>query len=212
MLHGVPKKSARLNSFSLVELLVVILIIAILAGLTLAAGEGVMNQAARSRAKSEMQAIATALESYKADNGVYPWTNSVVSTGAFADTNGFATGNDVASSGGAYVVSSQILYQALSGLTNYTDTPVAGIKVYMNFKSSQLGNTAQTSGYSAASSTYVQDPFGYPYGYYASPATATTGAASVPINGQGLFDLWTTGGATLSTANWTNSWISNWAQ
>jgi prepilin-type N-terminal cleavage/methylation domain-containing protein len=211
MLKGVPKKSAWLDSFSLVELLVVILIIAILAGLTLAAGEGVMNQAARSRAKSEMQAIATALESYKADNGVYPWTNSLVSSGTFNSTNDY-TATDGSSAGGTYVVSSQILYQALSGMTNYTDTPQPGIKVYMNFKASQLGNTAQNSGYSATASTYVQDPFGYPYGYYANPATAATSAASVPINGPGLFDLWTTSGTTLTTANWTNTWISNWAQ
>jgi type II secretory pathway pseudopilin PulG len=208
MLKAVPKKPARLDSFSLVELLVVILIIVILAGLTLAAGEGVMNQAARSRAKSEMQAIATALESYKADNGVYPWTNSVTSGLTFNDTNAY-TASDGSSAGGTYVVSAQILYEALSGMTNYTDTPVAGIKVYMNFKAGQLGNTAQNSGYSAASSTYVQDPFGYAYGYYASPATA---APATPVNGPGLFDLWTTGGTLQSTANWTNTWISNWAQ
>ena len=210
MRKGVPNTNARRNSFSLVELLVVILIIAILAGLTLAAGEGVMNQAARSRAKSEMQAIATALESYKADNGVYPWTNSVVSGGTFNSTNDY-TVQDGSSSGGTYTVSAQILYEALSGLTNYTDTPVAGIKTYLNFKAGQLGNTTTTAGssYSAATATYVQDPFGYPYGYYANLSTA---ANTAPINGSGFFDLWSTGGTTLTTVNWTSNWISNWAQ
>jgi type II secretory pathway pseudopilin PulG len=60
------------DSFTLVELLTVILIIMILASLTLAAANSVMGQAARSRARSEIQALSTALESYKTDNGIYP--------------------------------------------------------------------------------------------------------------------------------------------
>ena len=212
MRKGSPQKyRIRLHSFTLAELLVVILIIAILAGLTLAAGEGVMNQAARSRAKSEIQAMSTALESYKADNGVYPWTSGVNTptySPVFASTNDYIA-TDGSSSGGTYMVSAQIIYGALSGKTNYTDTPVAGVKTYMNFKASQLGNTTLTTGYSSTTSTYVQDPFGYPYGYYANPGAT---AAAAPVNGAGFFDLWSTSGTTLSTANWTNTWISNWAQ
>ena len=204
------RRSGRWSSFTLIELLVVIAIIAILAGLTLAAAEAVMTHAARSRASAEIQAMSTALEGYKTDNGAYPWTNSAAET-TFANTNAYAA-NDASTVSGPYNVSGQVLYQSLSGKINFLDAPQAGTtKTYMNFKANQLGNTttAAGSGYSVNSSTYVQDPFGYSYGYYASSDTANP-----PVNGTGFFDLWSTGG-TLETSDkntpgWQNTWISNW--
>jgi type II secretory pathway pseudopilin PulG len=210
MRKSLPTKTARLSSFSLIELLVVILIIVILAGLTLAAGEGVMTSAARSRAKSEIQAIGAGLDAYKVDNGVYPWTNGL-NTPSYSpvfNTPADFTASDGSTPAGTYQVSGQILYEALAGKTNFTDTPVAGVKTYINFKASQLGNVSAAnadSGYNSSSSTYVQDPFGYSYGYYANAA-----AAAPPTNGPGLYDLWSTGGTLSSTANWQNTWISNW--
>lgn len=68
------------DGFTLLELLVVIAIIAILAGLILSTAGYVQKKAARSRAEAEIQALSTALESYKADMGDYPrsadYTNS----------------------------------------------------------------------------------------------------------------------------------------
>src|ERR1700679_952273 len=117
----------RWNSFTLIELLVVISIIAILAALTLAAAEAIMNKGARSRATAEIQAMSAALESYKADNGTYPWTNSVypASVPIFASTNDYLA-TDPSSVGGTYTVSAQLLYEALSGKTNFEDPPIAG--------------------------------------------------------------------------------------
>ncbi len=60
------------GAFTLIELLVVIAIIAILAALVLNTAGGIQKKAARSRAESEIAALSTALESYKADNGDYP--------------------------------------------------------------------------------------------------------------------------------------------
>lgn len=60
------------GGFTLIELLVVVAIIAILAGLTLAAIGGINQRAARDRAKGEVAAIANALQSFQVQRGFYP--------------------------------------------------------------------------------------------------------------------------------------------
>jgi prepilin-type N-terminal cleavage/methylation domain-containing protein len=168
--------TGRLASFTLVELLTVMTIIAILAALTLAAANGVFNTGARARARGEVQAMSTALEGYKTDNGIYPPVAGLT-------TNTYSA-SDGSSSGGVYQQSSQLLYQALSGQTNYADVPVSTSKSYMTF-------------------------YGYSTGTV--PGAATT---NYPYNGNGFFDLWSTGGVTLAkySANnsLTNAWIANW--
>ncbi len=76
MLFPMPSDSRHAphhrDAFTLIELLVVITIIAILAGLTLAAVGGVQQKAARSRAESEVAALSAAIDSYKLDAGDYP--------------------------------------------------------------------------------------------------------------------------------------------
>jgi general secretion pathway protein G len=71
---------SRRGAFTLIELLVVVAVIAILAGITLAALGGVNERAARSRARSEIAAIANALETYRSQHGSYP-SNLVTSHG-----------------------------------------------------------------------------------------------------------------------------------
>ena len=63
---------ASRRAFTIVELLVVMAIILVLAGLILATSSYVQNKGARSRAEAEIAAMSAALENYKADNGVYP--------------------------------------------------------------------------------------------------------------------------------------------
>lgn len=201
--HPVGFAQKRVIAFTLIEMLTVITIIAILAGLVLAAASGVMQRGARARAQGEIQAMSTALESYKVDNGIYP-------VGATGGATGSALGGSPYGNfdpgSGAYQESSEALYQALSGQTNYTDIPVAGIKSYMTFKSSQIGNPTGPS--------YVKDPWNNSYGYstggpFSSPVAS---GDPTPFNGVGFFDLWSTGNTTKdSGANFaTNAWISNW--
>src|ERR1700716_839241 len=64
------------GAFTILELLVVISIIIVLAGLILATSGYVQKKAARSRAEAEIAAMSAALESYKADNGIYPTEQS----------------------------------------------------------------------------------------------------------------------------------------
>ena len=63
-----PSKSG----FTLIELLVVISIIGLLAGLSLPAMQGAMNAAKKGKAKSEMQAVITALKAYQNEYGRMP--------------------------------------------------------------------------------------------------------------------------------------------
>jgi prepilin-type N-terminal cleavage/methylation domain-containing protein len=188
-------KLRGLHSFTLIELLTVIAIIAILLGLTLAAYSGVEKTAARARAHSEIQALSTALESYKNDNGIYP----IVPSGSFSSTNDYSQAPDVP---GYYENSSAYLFQQLTGQTNFNIMPIAGTKIYDTFTRSQLGNN--TAG--ATAPIYLKDPFGNSYGYYCATNGAT--AASLPNNGAGFFDLWSTGGDVTATniATWVNNW------
>src|SRR5256885_6882424 len=65
-------RAAGATAFTIIELLVVIAIIIILGGLILSTVGYVQKKGARSRAEAEIAAMSAALESYKADNGIYP--------------------------------------------------------------------------------------------------------------------------------------------
>src|SRR2546423_10959578 len=60
------------GAVTIIELLLVIIIILILAGLVLSISSYVQNKGKRARAETEIAAMSAALESYKADNGIYP--------------------------------------------------------------------------------------------------------------------------------------------
>jgi general secretion pathway protein G len=60
------------SGFTLIEILVVLVIIMILAGIIVGAAKYAQVRAARSRTQAEIATMETALESYKSDNGVYP--------------------------------------------------------------------------------------------------------------------------------------------
>src|SRR5688572_32028395 len=69
-----PLQEKRHYAFTVVELLVVMTIILVLAGLILATSGYVQQKGARSRAQAEIAAMSAALENYRADNGIYPQT------------------------------------------------------------------------------------------------------------------------------------------
>src|SRR6059058_3647871 len=66
---------ARYNAFTLIELILVVGIIIVLAGLVLSTAGYARKKGARARAETEMAALTAACENYKADNGVYPRTS-----------------------------------------------------------------------------------------------------------------------------------------
>ena len=60
------------DAFTVIELLIVMSVIIVLAGLVLGTSGYVQKKGQRSRAEAEIAALSAALESYKADNGIYP--------------------------------------------------------------------------------------------------------------------------------------------
>src|SRR5215468_8828463 len=61
----------RYSAFTLIELIVVVGVIIILAGLVLSTAGYARKKSARARAETEIAAISAACENYKADNGIY---------------------------------------------------------------------------------------------------------------------------------------------
>jgi general secretion pathway protein G len=72
-LQAIPAK-ANNRGFTLIELMVVIVILGVLAGLIIPRIMGRPEEARRMKARVQMESIETALKLYKLDNGSYPTT------------------------------------------------------------------------------------------------------------------------------------------
>mgnify|MGYP001131211949 CR=1 FL=1 len=68
------ERKRRAGGFTLIELMVVIVILGILAGLIIPRIMGRPDEARRAKARLQMESIETALKLYKLDNGTYPRT------------------------------------------------------------------------------------------------------------------------------------------
>jgi general secretion pathway protein G len=182
------ENSRRSDAFTLVELLVVITIIIILAGLVLATVGYVQKKGARSRTEAEIAAISAACESYKADNGIYPRdANTTDTLDAKSSTVDMTK----------YQAASQYLYGQLTGDLNFDGLSDTGSKSYMQFKPNQLGTDSNGK-------VYLRDPFGNSYGY----STIQTATSDTTKGYNPTFDLW-----SIADANPTNNqiqWIKNW--
>jgi type II secretory pathway pseudopilin PulG len=188
------------SGFSLIELFVVISIIIVLAGLILSTVSYVQKKGTRSRAEVEIAAISAALESYKADNGIYPRDNT---TNQYTDTLDARQNTDPTQT--VYQNASLYLYEQLSGDSSANLQPPATAKIYFSFKPQMLGGTRDANG-NLTSVSYIRDPFGNSYGY--STIQAATGDSTKGYNP--TFDLWSTAGTTNGSATDLNQWIKNW--
>ena len=191
--RGVRRGERYCNAFTLIELILVVGIIIVLAGLVLSTVGYARKKSARARAETEIAAMSAALENYKADNGIYP-------RGANSDIlNARASGNP-----SQYQSASLDLYNALFGAMGGSRTPTSNS--YFVFKPNMLFPADQ-----ALNVLYIQDPFGNSYGYSTiQAATQDTTRGYNPT-----FDLWSTAGLTSDpppsgTDTITPQWIKNW--
>jgi len=193
---------ATTGAFTLIELLVVIAIIIILAGLILSTTGYVQKKGARARAETEITAMSAALESYKADNGIYPRdtvNNTTDNLNARTDFNPSATPFP-----NVYQNTSQFLYGELSADRNFDGTQDTGSRSYLSLKvGSLLRNDMSNPPSSTNQVIGIRDPFGNSYGY----STANQADPTTPKGYNPTFDLWSTAGDT--TGNQLQ-WIKNW--
>ena len=185
----------RYNAFTLIELVLVVGIIIVLAGLVLSTVGYARKKGARARAETEIAAISAACENYKADNGVYPRDTTNSTTDNLDPTS---NGN---SNSPSYNLASLYLYTQLSGDLIGNQQPT--VKSYFAFKPQML--LTDTNGTVLA----IKDPFGYSYGY--STRMASTGSGGY----NPTFDLWSTVGLTTNPPgsppdSISPQWIKNW--
>jgi len=128
-------KNGSHDAFTLIELLAVITIIGILAGLTLGAAGAVRRHGATSTAKAEVAALQAACDRYFADNSAYPVGTADPGT----NTPAGAT----------------TLFTSLLGSENLTIAPTS--KRYFEPKPAMV--------YTNVSPNFFIDPWGNAYGY-----------------------------------------------
>ena len=135
-------------AFTLIELLAVITIIGILAGLTLGAAGAVRRHGATSTAKAEVAALQAACERYYADYNLYPSNTSIDPSTSVNPSS--------------YTSAGQALFTNLVGSTNLSTAPTS--KRYFEPKPAMV--------YTNGSPNYFIDPWGYAYGYNSDGTTA----------------------------------------
>jgi type II secretory pathway pseudopilin PulG len=207
------------GAFTIIELLVVIGIIIVLAALILSTVSYVKKKGLRARTETEIAAMSAAIESYKADNGIYPRGQSTsvpasgvpvytVATTGTDDLN--ARPPDFNPTQKIYQDASRYLYEQLSGDVNLDLAADTGSKTYFAFKESMLAVIKDANGNSIGLSQ-IKDPFGNSYGYSTAYQHDIDQGINSPTHGYNpTFDLWSTAGTTSGSATDLNQWIKNW--
>jgi hypothetical protein len=202
----------------------------LLGGLILATSGYVQKKGARSQTEAGIAALSAALESYKADNGVYPrgqsvslppWDSSIgpsqypKATTGTDDLDARINGDPGQT---IYQYASRYLYEQLSGDVNLSLFQIPLIppkKSYFDFKPSSLWIIPDKEGNSIGLS-HILDPFGNSYGYSTAYQKWVDGGSIGPPQGHNpTFDLWSTGGLTtdppsIGTDTITPQWVKNW--
>lgn len=189
----------KTRAFTLIELLTVIAIIVILMSLVISVAGFVQDKASRDRSSAEVAAFSAAMESYKADNGIYPQTEETDELDPKSHKNPAA---DV------YKKASLALYKELSGDTDGDFTRQGAErdnKVYFEFETKKsmvmLSSDKKTV-------LGLMDPWGKSYGYSTAYA-ADMQKESPPDTPRGYnptFDLWSTANKDANP----EAWIKNW--
>jgi prepilin-type N-terminal cleavage/methylation domain-containing protein len=89
------------QGFTIVELLIVVVVIAILAAITIVSYNGITNRANASAAKSTAASIQKKIELYQADQGRYPISVAEMSGSTDTDKAWYITNGSLTPSGGA---------------------------------------------------------------------------------------------------------------
>ena len=206
------------TAFTLIEMLTVMAVIAILAGLIVGIQAYAQKKAALTRAEGEMRTMGAACESYKADEGGYPRDLK----GKNSDTDVLDPRIDGDPTSLKYQKATLVLYKALSGDENADGKGAKG-KLYCEYLPSQLQKIA------TGQVKFIKDPFGNSYGYSTAGVAmeenyrqdvlkdpSTQRPSGTDLKGfNPTFDMWSTGGVvTRGGASSLNTerkrWVKNW--
>lgn len=195
----------KINGFTIVELLVVIVVIGILASITVVSYTGITNKAAESVIKSDLSSSLTMLNMDNINNGAYPLTKEAADSGrglpkstntsyqyALAANNYCLTATSTLTSS-VYRVSS-VGGAIESGACNYNQSLVNNMVAYWKLDESS-GNTIDSAG-----------------GYTGLNSNATYSAGK--INNGGVFngtnsyiDIQNTAGITFTNQLTLSAWV-----
>ena len=179
----------KIASFTLIELLAVITVIAMLAAIVMGMAGYAKQKSNISRTKAEVVVIGMAIESFKIDHGQYPTSSIARATGVFS---GGGTLSPVITNG-------SLLYLQLVTPKSYYNFKPAQLLVYTNSTTIIYGTGTQTFN----AFTCLIDPWGHPYNYYRTYPVQTD-----QVN-QTTFDLWSCG-PNGANENGGGDDISNW--
>lgn len=120
-----PYTTTNKKGFTIVELLIVIVVIAILAAITIVAYNGIQNRAKSGQVVTGMNQYIKAIMAYTTDKGVYPIANGYIACfGGVNDCNGTANATQtaaLASELSSYTNgASNSLLKSTGSLMNYT--------------------------------------------------------------------------------------------
>jgi type II secretory pathway pseudopilin PulG len=201
------------RAFTLIEMITVIAVIIVLAGLVLGVSGYVQTAAAKQRATAEIKAVSTQCEAYKNDNGSFPQSS---------DTDKLDPRESFDPGASEYKKANQTLYSALTGdfepQANPDGKPEEGTKSYMSFQRNQLSVVSSNGEIKEVRG--IQDPFGLLYGYSTAAAKEeaqyleklrTNPSETRPSTEKGFnptFDMWSTTGGSSRTQQ--PKWVKNW--
>lgn len=177
-------------AFTLIELMAVVTIIIILAGLVVGGLGFVNDRQATSKAKVQIALLSRAIEEYKLDMGTYPPTANLSVTGALSASTSY---------------NSNTLFKALywDSDNDNVGVPDADQRIYLPDLDPVTSKQGWTTG-AASATTKILDPWGNEYIYRTASGipNASTGIATANAATQNPdFDLWSAGkdGKTNST-------------
>jgi prepilin-type N-terminal cleavage/methylation domain-containing protein len=144
----------RSRGFTIVELLIVVVVIAILAAITIVSYNGIQNRAYDSSVQNDLENIAKQYEMYKAQSGanLYPYGSTLsdgiafrinINKSAYDLTASYQLLNCTSSSSASYGTIYAMLALSRSGKKYYVSSASGGVKEYTG-SSSWLTQTSCT--------------------------------------------------------------------
>ena len=210
-------KPSSSSAFTLIEVITALAIVVILSGLLIQISPYLFKKPAQGRAQAEIAMLSVACESYKTDFGVYPEDLS-----AEQSTSSLRARKDFRPTSGKYARASRFLYKELTGDKSGAGGGPDGIPEpnepkYLKEFDPKLLKTTKDANNQILDVQYIQDPFGYPYGYSTAAARDDRDSLEFGFN-RSSFDLWSTGGSKPESdptddktkeLEWAK-WIKNW--